>query len=299
MTDRKAQTRMAGTIPDDWNQAQREFYGSLNVDMQRQVLAQWHFPKANDPAVWRQKMEQQIANGVPPHIASGIATGRLEIRTDPVNGAHTVIDKSTGQPMNYGVGAGAPATPAAPAASAVAPTTVPDDVDYTSALGGEGLVGLVANTVVDLFGGKLPAPEAERASQALTNLQVRTQAVLQNSIPGRPSNYLMQQFERLTVTPGSLTQGPARARERLGQTRDLIRRAIEESQAVIDNKQNFSPAQLTKARENILSYESLLRDYETILQSFDGEGVIDLRNEQPLWSPEIAALIEGHGQPRH
>ena len=62
-----------------------------------------------DDAVWRQKMNQMVEMGMPPHIASGIATGRYKLTVDEVNGTRVVTDLATGQPVDYGQGAPAPA----------------------------------------------------------------------------------------------------------------------------------------------------------------------------------------------
>jgi len=209
------------------------------------------------PAVWQQKRDAMIAGGMDADTATNIATGRWVTSRNPISGQADIIDKATGRK----IGEAAPAEEAAPA-----PTTVPADVSYGAALGGEGLISGMANTVADAIGMDLPAPQAERASQALKNLQTRTATILQSSIPGRPSNYLMQQFEGLTVTPGSLFQGEQRSKERLGQTRDLIRRAIDDANAVISNSGSFQPSQVAEARQSKIAFEGLLRDYEIILE---------------------------------
>ena len=202
--------------------------------------------------------------GLDRNTAVGIVDGRLAVSRDPVTGAAQVVDKATGQVL----GGEAPSQrpPPAPAST----STMPDNVDYRGATGTEGFVSGLANTVAEIAGMGLIAPQNERAMQALANLHTRTQVELAGAVAGRPSNYLLEQFERLAVTPGSPFQGPGRSRERLTQTRDTLDEAIRMNVDVA--RENVTPQMQAEANANITRLKRLRDDYSTVLESFGDRG---------------------------
>lgn len=144
------------------------------------------------------------------------------------------------------------------------------DMDYSVGTGASGFFGQAANTVSDLFGQGSVFPDIERASQALTNLRIRTQTALQAPIAGRPSNYLMQELAKLTVSPGNLAQADSRSAERLQQTQQMIVNEI----ARLDGQlaapdPSFSRNDIATIRQNRSQLESLRNDYDKVLQNFN------------------------------
>lgn len=155
--------------------------------------------------------------------------------------------------------------PAAP----VGATAMPADVQGPAATGGSGFFGGMANTVADAFGAQMPYPNVERATQALKNLRVQTITLMQDAVPGRPSNYLMQQIEQLAVTPGSLLQGDQRAEERLSRTREMLATEVARMEReVLSQPRAYTAAQMNKTRQSHGALRQLMAEYDRVLGSF-------------------------------
>jgi hypothetical protein len=236
------------------------------------AFRQWLAEQKRDPSL-KQRADMLMASGVPEKMAYGLASGRYEVNRHPINGTAQVVDKATGEIVFDGARAEA-APPSASQdgarpASSTPRSSMPRDVDYSTATGGGGALRGIANTIVGAFGGPLPYEEAERASQAMINLQVRTQTALQDAVPGRPSNYLMQQLGKLAVGPNEITMGAARAAERYRQTRDMIRQQLDVLERdVIGNPADYTPAQIAAARLKRNEIADVLRDYDAVLGAF-------------------------------
>lgn len=214
---------------------------------------------------------------LPREIAIGILTGRFQHSRDPISQQLTVIDVGTGRVVF---------NPSAikPAPTATPPPTAMPAVDYPQATGASGFFGRIINVIADLAGGKsLPAPQAEKAGQALTNLQVRTQTAMQAVIPGRPSNYLMGLLERLSVTPNSLLQGDMRSAERFRQTAAMLREEVGRiDHDILGNPGSFTPAQIAASRANVSELRSLLSGYDKVVAAY-GEAALPIVKSKAEW----------------
>lgn len=211
--------------------------------------------------------------------AVGIVRGRLKM--DSFTGQ--VIDLATGQPWSGTAPAQRPApqpglasppsgAPAAPGQAFMPPPIVrTEGADYPGATGGQGIVGNIANTIADFVGGNLPAPQQERAAQAFDSLRVRTMTTLQEAVPGRPSNMVIELLGQMTVEGGRITMGKERARERLSQTRDFIAQDVAKLNRIIDPANGFSRDQRANARMQLEDRTQLLSDYDAILRQFDAQ----------------------------
>jgi hypothetical protein len=248
----------------------------FNESQNNPAFQQWLAEQKKDPAL-KQKADMLMASGVPEQMAFGLASGRYEVNRHPINGSAQVVDKATGkivfdgssmQAAGASDGQAAP-DPATRAASSTPQSSMPRDVDYSTATGVGGAYRNLVNTIVGAFGGPLRFDEAERASQAMTNLQIRTQTALQESIPGRPSNYLMQQLAKLAVGPNEISMGAARAAERYRQTRDMIKQEADRlDRDVLGRPSDYTPAQIAAARLNRSTIADVLRDYDAVLSAF-------------------------------
>jgi hypothetical protein len=217
-----------------------------------------------DPAL--ESRIQRMEEVVPRADAIRIATGIYETTRDPISGVAQVIDKSTGQLVFDGRTAERLAETME--STDDARSGMPGDTDFSLATGVGGKARSIGNTIFDLFSANLPNPEAERASQSLQNLQVRTQIALAEDVAGRPSNYLLQRFDKLAVSPNEITMGPNRARERFAQTLSLLYARDEDLDGVLKNPSNFQPAQVAAARLDKTRINRLIKDYESVLESF-------------------------------
>jgi len=159
------------------------------------------------------------------------------------------------------------ATEQAPAGA----TAFPSNIDASKGTGGSGFFGGISNTVADMFGAKLPRPEAERAIQSLKNLNVQTITMLQDAVPGRPSKFLLEKLEELAVKPGSLFMGDARSKERLGSTRSMLDQEVKRMEReVLKTPHLFSKKEVSDTRKSHGSLRQLLGEYDQVIRSFDG-----------------------------
>ena len=197
--------------------------------------------------------------------ATSLVDNYSRVRSDPVSGQGSIVNLAQGTET-------IPERPdLQPYDIPPASSSLPTGIDYSAATGPSGFGGNIANTVAGVVGGQYD-PEVEKAGQGLTNLQVRTQTGLQQSIPGRPSNYLMEQMGKLTVEPYSILQGDARSFERLRQTRDMVSSELYRMENdILANPRLFSPKQIAETRENVSLLKALLNDYNTVLSGFNGQ----------------------------
>jgi hypothetical protein len=243
--------------------------GPVRVPMERAVNEA--LPLADDSSALQERVSTLVASGVPKNIAQGIAGGRYTTSRDPINGTAQVVDKATGKIVFDGTQGGQP-TPGQTAPGGAPPANTPPGTDMAAGTGASGFFGNMVNTISDAFGAGLAYPQVEKASQALTNLKVRTQTAMQASVPGRPSNYLMEQLGKLSVTPNSLLQGDARATERLRQTRDMLQEEVARMETdILGNAAGFSPKQVAETRANVSQLKGLLKNYDAVVSNM-GEG---------------------------
>ena len=132
--------------------------------------------------------------------------------------------------------------------------------------GASGFFGGLVNQVSDLFGQGVPFPEIEEAAEALNTTQILTMSLLQAEVPGRPSQFLLEKLEKLTVDAKSLARADERSITRLKQTRDLIKNEADRIEKdILARPQEFRPTDMTKARLNASQLKSLLKAYDAML----------------------------------
>lgn len=206
-------------------------------------------------------------------LALGIAAGRYQVSLDPTTRERVTMDIATGEPV------GQPDTPQ-PAGGEHVPM-IPEDVDTSEATGFEGMISNAANIMTDAFGMGVMFPRAQEATDALKTTQTLTTTTLQEEVPGRPSNMLMERLEGLTVSPNSLLQGEDRARSRIVQTKGIIDSEIDR----IENEvlpRDLPPDVRNRTELNLLQLRRLSESYGTLAQGF----------EEAETDPELEALLE-------
>jgi len=211
--------------------------------------------------------EQQIARlmegGIDRGTAIALVDGRFVTSRNEQTGAVQIIDKATGQVVQAQADATQPQAQRQPEPQA---GTMPEGTDFATATGLGGFLSQLANTASDTLGGGLVDPNNERATQAMQNLSTNTMIALADSVAGRPSNFLLEQFQALTATPNSIWQGPGRTREKLNQTRSMIAEAVMLNQDVLRMETNGTMR--AQATQNIARLQRLLTDYDAVIQSF-------------------------------
>ncbi|MEK0162728.1 hypothetical protein VWX35_08985 [Phaeobacter sp. A36a-5a] len=144
--------------------------------------------------------------------------------------------------------------------------SMPEGGDFSDATGAPGFISQLGNTISDALGTGLIAPNNERATQAMENLSTNTMVTLADGVAGKPSNFLLQEFQKLSSTPNSVWQGEGRTRERLNQTRSMLEQAIMMNQDVANTSETATMR--SKARANIARLSRLLSDYDVVIDSF-------------------------------
>lgn len=224
------------------------------------------------------QIQRLMSGGLDRQTAIGIADGRLAISRDPVTGQAQVIDKATGQPV------GMPERPEPLGEPSETPrkSSMPVGTDFSDATGARGFAANLANTVSDAIGAGLIDPNNERATQAMRNLATNTMITLADGVAGRPSNFLLEQFQRLTSEPNSIWQGEGRTREKLSQTRDMIAEAIMLNQDVLQSE--VTPQMRAQAQQNIARLSRILNDYDAVIESFGSRSQQGKTKSGVTWS---------------
>lgn len=146
--------------------------------------------------------------------------------------------------------------------------TMPGDIDFSTATGAAGLARNVANTLVGAIGLDPAFPENETATTAMQNLATRTVIDIQGAVAGRPSNFLLEMLQQLTITPNRITTGSGRARAVAEQTVSVLQEGIRLNEDMAN--QRIRPQEQSAALQNIARLESLLADYERLLGGLSG-----------------------------
>lgn len=96
------------------------------------------------------------------------------------------------------------------------------DIDYSSAFGPMAAIDNIANTVSDLFGGELAAPETEQARNYFVALREKLIGLADASIEGRPSNFQIEIQQSLLPDVGSILNGDEAAVEKIDKLIDKV-----------------------------------------------------------------------------
>lgn len=216
------------------------------------------------PTAFDKKVDALVASGVPRDRALGIASGRYRA-SDGI-----LFDLAENQ------------KPSAPPDAPPAPK-----LDVEPGVGGEGLFKEAANTVTDMFGAGMFFPEAAKASEALKRMNVVTKTTLQDAVPGRPSNYLLQEFDKLVVKPASLLQGEERTIIKLNGTRDLFDRAIRSIDTHL-SAQNIGRTDRQKWQAKRIQLQGMKDQYDGLIAGFRGG------NKGGGQGPAVGAVEDGY-----
>ena len=154
--------------------------------------------------------------------------------------------------------------------SNVGPSTIMYDIKPEEATGISGAAKSMANTAFDVFNVNLPFPDADTAGNALNDLMVRTQVVGQQAVPGRPSNYLMQQLAAFGVSPNNPFRGDQRSLNRMEQTERYLAGEIDSLRRDL-NGGLLTKADMSKGSRALRNLEALRRDYELVISRFNAD----------------------------
>lgn len=143
------------------------------------------------------------------------------------------------------------------------------DIDIEKATGGTGLFQGWANAISSAIGQDLPYQATAEAEVALKSLNMRTMGLLARAVvPGRESVFVFEQIKENLPEAGSLLRGDEVSRLKLVENRRVLQGRAGEIQYVIDNPEEFKPEVLQKAKQDVVSLQTLVDDYTTLLGSF-------------------------------
>lgn len=145
----------------------------------------------------------------------------------------------------------------------VGESTMPADFRPEAATGVVGAAKSGINTLFDMVNAGIPYPDTDTASNAMQDLHTRTQIVGQQSVPGRPSNYLMQTLASFGVTPNNPFKSDERSFNRMVQTSNFFGGEIDRLRRIL----NTSGTAMTKSDR--IQYEDALRNLAALKQDYD------------------------------
>lgn len=149
-------------------------------------------------------------------------------------------------------------------------STIPADIKPEQATGVTGALKSAANIAFDVFNANLPFPDTDTAANALKDLMVRTQITGQQSIPGRPSNFLMQQLATFGVEPNNPFKADQRSLNRMVQTSRFLTGEVDRLRRRL-NAGRLTPTKVVEAEDALRSVGSLLNDYNVTISRFNAE----------------------------
>lgn len=237
------------------------------------------------PTAMQEKITTLVETGVDENTAKGIAAGRFVVSVNPQTNERVVMDVSTGLPVG---GKDQPSIPVIPKSS------MPESIDISSVTGFEGVGTNIYNIVSDGFGFGAGYPKAQEATEALTNLGIRTTTLMQSAIPGRPSKFLLEQLGKLAIEPNSFFTGESKARIRMEQTRDMISTEIMRMDGLL-SQGDFKPDVRQEMTLNKTQLEGVLADYNKVIESI-GQGTFNYTTPEEIGAAEfdeIRTFVQG------
>lgn len=251
--------------------------GALGEERQRRIENKIQLAlKPIKPSAFREQVDALVSTGVPEDVAIGVKTGRFVVSVNPQTSERQVIDVTNGSRV------GGPGQPPIPK---VVPSTMPDQMDLESVTGVEGVVTNTVNILSDAFGFGAENPQAQEATEALTNLNIRTVTLMQSSVPGRPSIFLLKKLEDLAIEPNSFLTGTSRAKTRMQQTRDMVAVEIQRMGNLLEQGE-FKPKVMQEIRLNKAQLDGVLTDYNKVLESI-GPGAFNFETPEDIGAADI------------
>ncbi|HEY7823651.1 MAG TPA: hypothetical protein VIG24_12490 [Acidimicrobiia bacterium] len=185
-------------------------------------------PPAPEPDAIQRRTSALVEAGVEPDIARGIASGRFELRTDPISGQTNLVDLGQSQPVSTAQASMDDDLANLPQDDFVNP--LPQEGERTLAAGTGSLEQAVKgalNTGAQLLGADPVFPGQVTSNTAVQNLGRDTALALSSTVDGRTSNLRYQAFLETQAQPFN---GEAQARSRVRETIDQLTSRIREAE---------------------------------------------------------------------
>lgn len=147
---------------------------------------------------------------------------------------------------------------------AVDPQIITPEVQPDEALGLYGAIFNVWDKAADAVSLGNPAAASKVATERLETLGNMTQLYLQDAVPGRQSNYLLQMMEKQAVRPNQITMGKAGAAARAEATKAIIETGLNDLARILNYPQGYSQSDIAKARDSYSKLSSLKAEYDAL-----------------------------------
>lgn len=169
------------------------------------------------------------------------------------------------------------------------PKIITPDVDAQEAVGATGFWQHRWGQLGDAFGLGSPDNPNRKATERMQTLANQTQLYLQDAVPGRPSNYLLQMMEKQTIRPNELFTGAATGSARTQATIAVLDTGLNDLAGVIKNPQ-ASKDDKAKAVASYKRLSQLKAEYNSLGQSFAGP-------EARPRNPQIDEILKQYSNP--
>lgn len=238
-----------------------------------------------------QAISRLTESGMSREVAVGIVDGRFYVDRDPVTKRVKIVDLSGRMVLS----------PDSKMTETISEETKQSEkglfsgLDATKAVGGLGFLTNIANTIVDAVSLMPYDKQALEANEALSKLSNDTVLMLDADFAGKPTNFTRLLLQERTVLPNQVGTGAGRALAKAKLMRDSIKEARDGAQNAINNPEGTPPEKIRAAESSISKLNSLLIDYQSLVDSLQGAGAVDdtSLNSSGLMnlSPEDQALV--------
>lgn len=165
------------------------------------------------------------------------------------------------------------------------PEIMSGNVNPSEALGLSGKWQNFWNTAADAVGMGDPNAPNKIATARMDSLANQTQLYLQDAVPGRPSNYLLQMLEKQAIRPNQVTLGEGGAKQRAEATLAVIATGLEDNARILNNPRAYSPKDVADAQAGYSRLSKLKAEYDSFL------GRLDSSDQVAELSPEGEAAL--------
>ena len=224
------------------------------------------------PSSTQQKVEEYMRlYGLTEAEAFSAASGDNIVNVDD-RGNVVVTNRATGESVATTAQREIPPLPDFSNASAVDPYAAPPTTsmltDATPATGIRARVQALGNAAAGLVGLNEPFPQTGDFLNYMSRLQRQSFMRMSEDWPGRPSNFIVEQFRELTFDPNKLWQGDQEAVRSLRSFTELLSQDIENKTRAY-GRQETTPDERAKLVDQLTTLHQLRNDYTQAIELFE------------------------------
>lgn len=159
-------------------------------------------------------------------------------------------------------------TPQAPPSQenqpALQPNIIKPGIAPETAMGIRGKWENFWNKVGDAVNAGDPQDASRQASEQLSALANSTRTILQDAVPGRPSNYLVQLFNAQTIEPNQLFVGKGTAINRISAVQGILDNGIQAQSSILQNPAAYTKSHVSNAAIKLQQLKQLKAEYNAL-----------------------------------